>query len=221
MVPLPRSTPPIRHPSARLCRVLVLVLAPLLSACAGPVANDGRRAAANPQTAAGPAGATVSRPDQPTPSSYRYRLGIGDRIRVTVFGEEALSGEFEIDGGGAVTLPLIGAVPAEGQTLADLQDTLTKRFRSGLLRNPRIVVEILSYRPIFVLGEVRNSGEYKFRPGLSAFEAVALAGGFTYRADQRRIYIRRRGESEERAHDMARPVPVFPGDNLRVDERYF
>ncbi|ALA19981.1 MULTISPECIES: polysaccharide biosynthesis/export family protein [Chelatococcus] len=218
MVLLPSPAPPARL--ARVSCALVLVV-PLLAACAAPVANNGKRAAAVPETTAGTTAMPPPRPDQPTPSSYRYRLGIGDRIRVTVFGEEALSGEFEIDGGGAVTLPLIGAVPAEDQTLADLQDTLTKRFRSGLLRNPKIVVEILSYRPIFVLGEVRNSGEYKFRPGLSAFEAVALAGGFTYRADQRHIYIRRRGESEERAHDMSRPVPVFPGDNLRVAERYF
>ncbi|CUA87089.1 Periplasmic protein involved in polysaccharide export, contains SLBB domain of the beta-grasp fold [Chelatococcus sambhunathii] len=221
MVSFPRSTPPVRNPAARPASAPALALAALLSGCFAPAANDGGPSAALSPTAAGATDATISRPDQPAPSSYRYRLGIGDRIRVTVFGEEALSGQFEIDGGGAVTLPLIGAVPAENQTLADLQDTLTRRFRGGLLRNPRIVVEILAYRPIFVLGEVRNSGEYKFRPGLSAFEAVALAGGFTPRADQRRIYIRRRGESEERAHDMARPVPVFPGDNLRVDERYF
>jgi Periplasmic protein involved in polysaccharide export len=214
MVPFPSAAP-----SARIVRALAL-LAPLLSACALPAADDGTQAMAMSEAAARAPGASAPRPDQPTPSSYRYRLGIGDRIRVVVFGEDALSGEFEIDGSGGVTLPLIGAVPAEGQTLAELQDTLTKRFRSGLLRNPKIVVEILAYRPIFVLGEVRNSGEYKFRPGLSAFEAVALAGGFTYRADQRRIYIRRRGENEERAHDMSRPVPVFPGDNLRVAERY-
>ena len=105
------------------------------------------------------------------------RLQAGDRIRVTVYGEDKISGDYEIDPGGFVSLPLAGSLQAAGLTKSELEQTLSKKFRTEYLRNPKVTVDIANFRPFYVLGEVEKAGEYPYRSGLNVMSAMAVAGG--------------------------------------------
>lgn len=157
---------------------------------------------------------------QPIPRT-EYRLGTGDRLRVTVFGEEELSGEFVVDGAGAVSLPLVGEVDARGLTLREFRTQVEAQLSEGYLNDPRVSAEVLNYRPYYILGEVEESGEYPYTDGLTVMNAVATAGGFTYRANTRIVYIKRAGSNDERAYPLTATTPVQPGDTIRIAERYF
>jgi len=148
-------------------------------------------------------------------------LQAGDTLRVTVFGEEKLSGEFQIDPSGYVSLPLAGTVLAAGLTKIELEQSLTQKFKSKYLRDPKVTVDVASFRPIYVLGEVQKPGEYQYRSGLNVVSALAVAGGVTYRASKSRVLIQRSGEKELKEHDLDPAIPVMPGDVVRVPERYF
>lgn len=149
-----------------------------------------------------------------------YRLGIGDKLKITVYGEENLSGPFEVNAFGQVSLPLVGEMPAKGLGLDDFRNQLTHKLAGGYLKNPKVSVEMMTYRPIYVHGEVKNGGEFQYKNGVSLRDAVAMAGGYTYRADQGYLYIGREGEPDV-AVRMPADVPVLPGDNIRVPERFF
>ena len=151
-----------------------------------------------------------------------YRLGSGDKVRILVFGEEDLSGEFTIDNRGSVDLPLIGEVPAAGASIRQLEKRVSARFKQGYLLDPRVSIDVLNYRPFFIQGEIKTAGEYPYKSGITALDAVAIAGGFSYRAKKDLIYIRRAGTGEEQAYDPSTArVMIQPGDNIRVPERFF
>jgi polysaccharide export outer membrane protein len=150
-----------------------------------------------------------------------YRLGSKDRVRLIVFGEEDLSGEFEVDGSGVIAMPLVGQVAAAGKTLRELEEAVAAKLREGYLNDPRVSAEVLNYRPFYIFGEVVNGGEYSFTDGMSLLNAVAVAGGYTYRADQRRVFITRADGSGEREYTTGAPVPVLPGDIIKIPERFF
>jgi len=150
-----------------------------------------------------------------------FRLGIGDRVRIEVFGEPELTGESEVNASGNVVLPLLGDVPAKGKTLDEFTAVARQRLAQGYLKNPQASVQVLNYRPIYVQGEVRHGGEFPYKAGLSIADAVALAGGYTYRAVTTSIILRRQGEAYGQAIPMDGTIPVLPGDNLSVEERYF
>lgn len=151
-----------------------------------------------------------------------YRLSPGDKMKVTVFNEADLTGEFQINERGNVAFPLVGEVQAANATPDEFQQRLTARLRGKYVKNPRVSVEVTSYRPVNVLGEVRNAGQIQYRPGLTIQDAVALAGGFTYRANTRTVYVRRADASGEISVSTdGEKVPILPGDNIRVPERYF
>ncbi len=150
-----------------------------------------------------------------------YRLGSGDQLRVIVFGEEDLSGEFVVDGSGQVSLPLVGEVSAQGKTVREFQRALAEKLKEGYLTDPRVSAEVLNFRPFYILGEVKAPGEYPFLNGLTVMNAVATAEGFTYRADTRKVYIKRAGEVGERAYTLTTETPVRPGDTIRIGERFF
>ncbi len=124
---------------------------------------------------------------------------------------------------GDLAFPLLGDIPVANQTVGDLQQLLRDRLSEGYLNDPRVTVEVLNYRPFYILGEVNNAGEYPFKNGLTVVQAVAQAGGFTYRADKDTVYILRPGQTAEESYDIdsGRPVYVAPGDTIRVGERYF
>ncbi|PXA84214.1 polysaccharide biosynthesis protein [Nostoc sp. 3335mG] len=150
-----------------------------------------------------------------------YALGVGDRIHLTVFKEDGLSGEFPVNPAGKVALPLIGDVPALGATTVDLGKAIRARLADGYLVDPRVSVEIASYRPYFVLGEVRTPGQYPYASGLTVTSAVAQAGGFTPRAEKRIVYIRQPGADDEKAYRLRPDLMIRPGDTIRLGERLF
>lgn len=152
-----------------------------------------------------------------------YRLAADDRVSITVFGEESLSREYAITPQGDLAFPLLGDIPVVNMTVGELQTSLRMRLGEGYVNDPRVTVEVLSYRPFYILGEVNKSGEFPFSDGLTVTQAVALAGGFTYRAERQRIYILRYGQNAEESYDIkdGRPVYVAPGDTIRIGERYF
>ena len=158
------------------------------------------------------------------PGTYEiaeYQLGNGDQLRVTVFGEPALSGDFLVDGAGAISMPLIGSVEVEGMTIPEFQDAIETRLRNGYLNEPRVSAEVTNYRPFYILGEVNRPNEYPFSSGLTVLNAVAAAGGFTYRANRRVVFIRSADSAEERSVELTTTTPVQPGDTIRVGERIF
>lgn len=150
-----------------------------------------------------------------------YRLGIADKVRVTVFNEPTLSTEYVINADGNLSFPLIGNVPAAGKTSTELQDELTRRLANGYLLNPSVAVQTLSNRPFYILGEVSRPGEYAYSSGLTAMKAVAMAQGFTYRANKKTIYLRRAGDTNETKVSASDDPPIQPGDTIRIAERYF
>ncbi len=149
------------------------------------------------------------------------RLQAGEKIRVTVYGEDKLSGDYEIDPSGLVSLPLAGTVKAAGLTQPELEAELARKFRTEYLKNPKVTVSIASFRPFYILGEVEKPGEYPYKSGLNVLSATALAGGPTYRASRSTVLIQRVGESSMREYPMSSNVPILPGDLVRVPERYF
>ena len=154
--------------------------------------------------------------------SSDYRLSPGDKVKVTVFNEADLTGEFPVNESGNVAFPLAGEVEASGKSVPEFKAALTKTLGGRFVKNPKVSVEVANYRPFNVIGEVRNAGQFSYRPGLSMQDAVAMAGGFTYRANTRLIYVRRADAGGENSiNPDERQVPVMPGDNIRVPERYF
>lgn len=151
----------------------------------------------------------------------RYQLGSGDQIRVTVYGEEDLSGEFEIDGSGTIGLPLIGSVTIGGKILSAAQKQIAEQLADGFLINPRVSIEVLNYRPFYILGEVKSPGSYPYVSGMTVLNAIALASGFTYRASENKIEVTRRVDGEEQKIRIKLTAAVLPGDILRVPERLF
>ena len=148
-------------------------------------------------------------------------LGPGDRVQVTVFGETALTGEFIVSGVGDVSLPLIGNVHATGLTVPAFTQAVTARLADGYIRDPKVSAQVLTLRPFYILGEVAKPGEYPFSDDLTVMNAVAEAGGFTYRAEKKRILIRHSGASREVLTPLTASTPVQPGDTIRIRERFF
>ena len=150
-----------------------------------------------------------------------YRLGAGDKLRVTVFDEVDLSGEFELDGGGVFAMPLIGPINAMDATPRDLEAALVAKLADGWLIRPRVAIEVLSYRPFYIIGEVNEPGSYPYRSGMTVLNAAALAGGFTYRADEDDIDISRGEEGARAEFEATIHTTVKPGDVIRIEERLF
>lgn len=153
--------------------------------------------------------------------SGTYTLGPNDRIRLKVYGEADISGEYEIDSSGFASIPLAGRIKAAGLTTGQLERTITAALAKGIVRDPRVNIEMAQYRPYYILGEVKKSGEYPYRLGITILDAVASAGGFTYRANENKVFLRRSGGSVEEVYPLDAPIKVFPGDNIRIPERYF
>ncbi len=150
-----------------------------------------------------------------------YKLGPGDQLRVTVFGQEDLSGQFSVTGSGVISLPLIGEVKAGSTTVADLENAIIDALKPDYLVNPRVSVEVLNFRPFFIIGEVNNPGSYPYQHGMTVVNAVALAGGYTYRARENKVLIKRSSDKGGKEKPANENTAVFPGDVIRVPERYF
>lgn len=165
-------------------------------------------------------------PKEPPPASNTasavdagpYTLAANDKVRVTITGQEDLSGEFALDGAGNFPMSLIGQVEAFGLTPQQLEQRIAESYIAGQFLNKADVrVEVLTFRPFSILGEVRNAGQYEYQSGMTVLTAVAIAGGFTYRANQNEFLLQRGGKIVE----VGANATIRPGDDITVQERWF
>jgi len=150
-----------------------------------------------------------------------YVLRPNDQLRVQIYNEPNATGVYTIDGGGYVSVPLAGRVRAAGLTPAELERSITRHVDGTILKDPHVNVQVATYGPIYIRGEVKQPGQFAYAPGLTVGDAVALAGGYTYRADESVAYVRSSASPREVAEPLRTDVPVAPGDNIRIPERFF
>jgi polysaccharide export outer membrane protein len=194
-------------------------IAALRSSFAGP------RPASYP-AASDPSAAYAAAPVRaaaPMPAAYdaSYKLDAGDKLRVVVYGQEGLTNTYAIDAAGSITMPLIGTVPARGRTPAGLAAEISAKLRNGYIRDPSVAVEIDSYRPFFILGEVAAPGQYPYVPNMSVESAVAIAGGFSPRARRDTVTLTHTDSSGSMRVVVPLGTAVSPGDTVLVGERWF
>jgi protein involved in polysaccharide export with SLBB domain len=181
---------------------------------AAPQYPQGQIAAASPYAYYQPQAAYASR------TGYDYALGPGDKLRLTVYGETDLSGEFTIDGSGFARLPLIGQVRAAGYTSQQLEAVIGSALSQGYLKSPRVSVEVTTYRPFYIIGAVNRPGQYPYVDHMTALNAVALAGGFTSGAVESVVFVRREGSNQEVEVPADRTTEIYPGDVVKVHNTF-
>lgn len=161
-------------------------------------------------------------PPLPPPSDTAYRLGPGDQVRIITFGEQQLTGDFRVSDSGLIAVPLLGPIKASGLTSRQLGEVIAAELkRRKLFQDPSVTVEITDYRPIFILGEINKPGQYPYQPGMTVLTAVAIAGGFTYRAVQDRVSVLRK-ENGIPTESLATGAALLqPGDVVTIFERRF
>ena len=184
-----------------MIRGLLIGVVALLAGCASP---SGRL----PALPSDPAGAV-------------YLLGAGDSLHITVFGEEDLSGTFKISDNGTLVMPLVGQVQAQGLSVPELQKRLVSQLNVKAVKSPDVTIQVEEYRPFFILGEVKNPGSYPYVPEMTVLTAVAIAGGFTYRASQDEVSVTRKRNGAALEARAGREARVLPGDVVYVFERHF
>ncbi|HEV3371353.1 MAG TPA: polysaccharide biosynthesis/export family protein [Xanthobacteraceae bacterium] len=232
------------HMLAGLAAVLSMAL--LAAGCAGPL-GPSMRAGRGPQVATVAAPALSPRPDLDNlmyagggaasavaaapiaalapaalpDAASAYSLDSGDRLRVVVFGQDGLSNTYVVDAAGNITMPLIGAVPARGSSTSELAGKVGARLRDGFIREPHVAIEIESYRPFFILGEVTYPGQYPFVPNMTVETAVAIAGGFTPRAYRWDVKVARNRGGQAYRLSVPLTYALRPGDTVTIEERWF
>lgn len=203
LFPLHHRMEPRRHP--RICYMLAARLFAAIALIPLCACNPGR-----------------DLPPLPQGQAAVYRLGPGDVVRIITFGDQQLTAEFRVSDSGNIAVPLLGTVHAAGLSTDQLENEISQRMiEKGLFRDPSVAVEITQYRPIFVLGEVAKPGQYPYQPGMTVLTAVAVAGGFTYRAVQDYASIVRKTDSHATEGRVERQTLVDPGDVITIFERRF
>ncbi|MCX7113960.1 MAG: polysaccharide export protein [Proteobacteria bacterium] len=150
-----------------------------------------------------------------------YRLGVGDQIKVIVYGEPELSLDFVLSDAGTISYPFLGEIKVKGMTVSGLETLLAEQLKKGFLVAPKVNVRMLGYRQFFINGEVRTPGGYPFLPGLTVQKAIALAGGFTERAARSSISVIHDDDASQTPQEVELGSPIRPGDILLVDESFF
>jgi polysaccharide biosynthesis/export protein len=184
----------------------------------GPLRNA---FAATPRRTYAPSPVAYAAAPMPPVHDAAYKLDAGDKLRVVVYGQDGLTNTYAIDAGGAITMPLIGSVPARGRTPAGLASEISAKLRNGYIREPSVAVEIESYRPFFILGEVAAPGQYPYVPNMSVESAVAIAGGFSPRARRDRVTLTHTDNSGPMRVVVPLGTSMSPGDTVLVGERWF
>jgi protein involved in polysaccharide export with SLBB domain len=180
---------------------LSAVLCYMLGACAADIAH-------NP-------------PGAPPTQDYVYKLAPDDHVRVTVYGEANLTGEYVVNSQGDISFPLGGAIHAEGLTLNDFAVAVREALAARFFKNPQVAADLVVSRPVYVLGEVNKAGQFPYQSNMTVLAAVATAGGFTYRANQKSVMIRHKGQADETRAKLTADLIVLPGDTIRIRERNF
>jgi protein involved in polysaccharide export with SLBB domain len=150
-----------------------------------------------------------------------YKVGVGDRLKVIVYNADRLSGEFLVGGDGKIAMPILGRVQVGGLTLDGIAELLEAELGNGYLNKPNVTVDMIAYRSVYVLGEVQRPGQYPYVEGMTVFQLVAQAGGFTYRANRKTVKLRHEGEVAETKYTMFNASEVRPGDTVVILERFF
>ena len=172
---------------------------------------------------AGPYAAAPNNAYASAPASYNapYTLDSGDRLRIVVFGQDGITNGYTVDAGGNVNMPLIGSVPARGFSTTQLAAMIGERLKQGYVREPHVTVEIETYRPFFILGEVTNPGQYPYVANMTAETAIAIAGGFAPRANKSNVEVTRNAPGQQFKGNVPLAFPLRPGDTIVVKERWF
>ncbi|HEX3440183.1 MAG TPA: polysaccharide biosynthesis/export family protein [Pseudolabrys sp.] len=150
-----------------------------------------------------------------------YTLDSGDKLRIVVFGQDGITNSYIVGADGNVNLPLVGSVPARGFATQQLSQMISERLKQGYVREPHVSVEVETYRPFFILGEVTTPGQYSYVANMTAETAVAIAGGFSPRADKRTVEITRNAPDQQFRGSVPLAYPLRPGDTIVVKERWF
>ena len=156
-----------------------------------------------------------------SPSAQPYTLDAGDKLRIVVFGQDGISNAYIVDASGNVNLPLIGSVPARGSSTQQLSQRIAERLKQGYVREPHVTVEVETYRPFFILGEVTTPGQYPYVADMTVEKAIAIAGGFAPRADKNKVELTRNAHGQQMKGDVPLSYPLRPGDTVLVKERWF
>ena len=201
--------------------IVCLIAALALSGCMGRTAPVAVAPAPGLYSMAYGAPAPMAYAEPVPAGGAAYQLGPGDRLRVVIYGQEGLTNTYAIDAAGAITLPLIGSVPARGRTPTGLAAEITARLRNGYIREPSVAVEIEAYRPFFILGEVAAPGQYPYVPNMTVESAVAIAGGFSTRAKRDAVTLTHTDASGSGRFIVPLGTPIGPGDTVFVSERWF
>lgn len=172
-------------------------------------------ASCGPQDCGASSYAAYPQPEMP------YLLDAGDRLRITVFGQDGLTNSYAVDAAGNITMPLVGTVPARGRTTRQLSASLTERLKQGYIREPKVAIEVEAYRPFFIHGEVGTPGQYAYVANMTVENAIAIAGGFGPRADRGKVTLSRTTGGQTTRATVGLSFPLRPGDTLRVGERWF
>ena len=170
-----------------------------------------------PLAACSSQGAGLPMLEQSKTDDTTYRLGAGDKLHIVVAGADDLTADYSVGDNGALSLPLIGDIKASGLTRAQVEHELEVKLSQGYVKNPKVSVSVLSYRPFYIYGEVTKPGEYPYASGMRVMSAVATAGGYTYRAQEGYVVVTRDGQDRRALPGM----PILPDDIIRVPERYF
>ncbi len=151
-----------------------------------------------------------------------YLLGSGDKVKITVFGEASLSDTYLVNEEGFISMPLIGEVSVKGKTIFAAKAIIVSQLKDGYLNQPSVSIEVAEFRPIYIMGEIKLPGSYNFVTDMNIRNAVAIAGGFTYRANDDKIVVTRENESGDKYQIKLKPEDrVHPGDIILVKERFF
>jgi polysaccharide biosynthesis/export protein len=217
----PAPPAPIQAP-VRVASMSDAVPLPVTASAPAPAAARTRVASAGPPLAV-PAAVAVPAPTAyvPVVAAPEYALDSGDRLRVVVFGQEGLTNAYLVDAAGLIDMPLIGQVMARGATTIDLAHRIAAKLRNGFIREPHVAVEVVAYRPFFILGEVTAPGQYPYVPRMTAETAVAIAGGYTPRAFRRNLILDRPEAGRIVRMSVPPSFPLHPGDTVNVQERWF
>lgn len=156
-----------------------------------------------------------------SPTSADYKLGPNDRTRIIVFGQPSLTGEFVLDGNGVLAFPLVGNIDARGMTPSQLQAAIAEKLDKDWIRNPSVSVEVSTRRPFYVVGEVQKPGSYPYVTDMNVLNAIATAGGETYRANMHEFWIKRKQNGRIVRVEANQETTLQPGDTVMVRERYF
>lgn len=190
------------------------MMRPIVTACAAALALSLTLGGCSADIARTPPGSTPAAP-------YIYRLAPDDHLRINVYNEAGISGEFAVNSEGDISLPLLGMIRAQGQTVGEFSNALTQSLQTHYYKNVHVAVDLIASRPIYVLGEVNKAGQFPYQAGMTVLGAVATAGGFSYRANQKSVMIRHTGEAAEQRAPLTAELIVQPGDTVRIRERNF